>query len=50
MPYVLWAGAGLLVCSLALAYIRFALGLHYPSDLLAGSIVGAGVGALMFLL
>lgn len=43
-------GALLLFASLALAYTRFALGLHYPSDLLVGLVLGAGLGCCIFFL
>lgn len=43
-------GGLLLIASLALAYVRFALGWHYPSDLLAGLGVGSGIGACIFLI
>lgn len=43
-------GGLLLVASLALAYTRFALGLHYPSDLLVGLVLGAGLGCCIFFL
>ena len=37
-----WTGAGicLMLFGLALGYIRFTLGLHYPSDLFGGSALG----------
>ncbi|MBQ8323125.1 MAG: phosphatase PAP2 family protein [Clostridia bacterium] len=42
LPYkvfgaAIWVGATLLVLACVLAYIRFALGLHYPSDLVGGA-------------
>lgn len=43
-------GAMLLLLCVALGYVRFALGLHYPSDLLAGFAVGNIVAGLYFLL
>jgi membrane-associated phospholipid phosphatase len=43
-------GGGLLALSLLLGYVRFALGFHYPSDLLAGEGIGLLCGALIFLL
>ena len=43
-------GGILLAACLALGYIRFALGLHYPSDLLAGFAVGNIVAGVYFLL
>ena len=41
LPYLAWAGICLLALSALLGYIRFALGLHYPSDLLGGAVLGA---------
>ncbi len=49
LPYAVWLGAPLLAIGLCLAYARFALGLHYPSDLLAGMILGMGCGLLPLL-
>lgn len=49
LPYLAWAGICLLVFSLALGYIRFALGLHYPSDLFGGALLGA-ICSLLYLL
>lgn len=43
-------GIGLWVVALGLAYIRFALGLHYPGDLLAGLGTGLLIGLFAFLL
>ncbi len=43
-------GVILLIFCLLLGYIRFALGLHYPSDLIAGFAVGDIVAGLYFLL
>ena len=40
--YFPWTGIPLYLCGLTLGYTRFALGLHYPSDLL----FGAGLGLL----
>ena len=50
LPYLPWAGLTLCVLGLALAYVRFALGVHYPSDLAAGAGLGAVCGLLMFLI
>lgn len=47
--YCPWAGALVLVAGLLLGYIRFAAGLHYPSDLFAGAALGALSGLLAFL-
>lgn len=43
-------GAGLLILCVLFAYVRFALGVHYPSDLLAGAAVGSLICALYYLM
>ena len=43
-------GIALLGASVLLGYIRFATGLHYPSDLLAGMGLGIFLGCFMFML
>ena len=50
LPYNPILGSLMLLFSLALGYTRFALGMHYPSDLLAGIGVGTHVGVFIFLL
>ena len=50
LPYYPIAGYMLLGLSGMLGYIRFALGLHYPSDLLAGAGLGILFGCFMFIL
>ena len=50
LPYYPIAGVFLLGGSLLLGYIRFALGLHYPSDLFAGWGLGVAFGSFIFLL
>lgn len=50
MPYLPAVGVVLLVLGFALAYMRFAVGLHYPTDLLVGWLLGVLTGALMFIL
>ncbi len=42
LPYALWAGIPLLVLAGLVGVVRFALGVHYPSDIVAG----AGLGIL----
>jgi undecaprenyl-diphosphatase len=42
-------GVGLLGLACALGYIRFALGLHYPSDLVGGAIVGLFCSLFLFI-
>ena len=49
LPYLPWAGICLLALSPLLGYIRFALGLHYPTDLIGGAILGA-LCSLLYLL
>lgn len=43
-------GIALALLCPCLAYTRFALGLHYPSDLLFGMGLGGSIGMLVFLL
>lgn len=50
LRFLPWVGILLLACSFILAYTRFALGLHYPSDLLVGEGVGLMIGCLIFIL
>lgn len=50
LPFYPIAGGILLCLSVLLGYIRFALGLHYPSDLLVGAGLGTILGSLIFLL
>lgn len=49
LPYLPWLGGVLLALGSALGYIRFALGLHYPSDLLGGTALGCLCGIFFFL-
>ena len=44
------AGIFLFLASFLLGYIRFAAGLHYPSDLIAGELLGILIGLLAFIL
>ena len=50
LPFYPIAGAFLLCMSVLLGYIRFALGLHYPSDLLAGAGIGILLGSFLLIL
>jgi membrane-associated phospholipid phosphatase len=50
LPFYPIAGGILLGLSILLGYIRFAMGLHYPSDLLVGAGLGTILGSLIFLL
>ena len=47
MPVI---GILLLLLAVLLCYVRFAAGLHYPSDLFAGAGIGAAIGCLVFIL
>jgi undecaprenyl-diphosphatase len=49
LPFYPFACAFLLIASVLLGYIRFALGLHYLSDLLAGEAMGILFGSICFL-
>ena len=42
-------GVLLLLCCFALAYIRFSIGVHYPSDLAAGIVLGVLCGFTVFI-
>ena len=48
-PYLLWASFLLAGLGLVLGYIRFALGLHYPTDLLGGAALGLLCGLLLLI-
>ena len=50
-PYSIGAGVCLCLLGAVLAYLRFTLGVHYPSDLIGGALLGVacGVGACLFL-
>lgn len=50
LPYLPVLGALLFCCTLLLSYTRFAVGVHYPSDLVAGLALGAACGAFAFIL
>lgn len=50
LPFYPIAGGILLGLSILLGYIRFAVGLHYPSDLFAGASLGIALGSIIFLL
>ncbi len=49
-PYLLPVGILCGAFTLALAYCRFSVGWHYPSDILAGIAFGGVVGSLVFFL
>ncbi len=48
-PYCLWAGIALMPLGLALGYVRFALGLHYPTDIFGGIAVGLLCGLFLLI-
>ena len=48
-PTALWLGIPVLALGMALGYLRFLCGYHYPSDLLGGAGIGAAIGAIAFL-
>ena len=50
LPTLTAVGAGLLIFCVLFAYVRFALGVHYPSDLFAGAAVGGLMAGLYSLL
>lgn len=43
-----WVTLGLLVWAAFVSYSRIYLGVHYPGDVLAGAIVGAGIGSAVW--
>ncbi len=49
LAYCVWAGVVVLAAGALLGYIRFAAGIHYPSDLLAGAFLGVLFGLMAFL-
>lgn len=49
LPFAVWAAIPLYLLACALAYARFALGWHYPSDLIGGGVWGALCCLLVFL-
>jgi membrane-associated phospholipid phosphatase len=50
LPYLMPLGIFLYFLTVLLIYTRFSLGLHYPSDLFAGGILGVLCGLSVFLL
>ena len=50
LPFYPGMGYALLGASALLGYTRFALGVHYPSDLVAGWSLGICIGYLIFIL
>ena len=49
LPYSIGAGVCSMVFGALLAYVRFALGVHYPTDLLGGAILGTLCGLIAFI-
>ncbi|MBQ8295477.1 MAG: phosphatase PAP2 family protein [Clostridia bacterium] len=50
LPYFLWGGCLLFAFGILLGFIRFSMGLHYPTDLLAGFTLGILCGCVFYLL
>ncbi len=50
LPYSIGAGICSIAFGLLLAYVRFALGWHYPTDLLGGAILGTLCGFTAYFL
>ncbi len=48
--FALWLGLPALFLSCLLCYGRFLCGFHFPTDLIAGAVLGGGFGALAFVL
>ena len=48
LAYSLRIGILTYVAGILLGYIRFSAGLHYPTDLLGGALMGGGFGVLIF--
>ena len=48
LPYLPAVGALLFLCTIALGYMRFSLGWHYPSDLFVGFVLGFAIGIVPF--
>lgn len=49
LPYLMPLGIFLYFLSILLSYTRYSLGLHYPTDLIAGNLVGILCGLTVFL-
>lgn len=50
LPYATWAAILIYALGSLLGYARYAAGLHYPTDLLAGALLGVFFGLLIFVL
>jgi membrane-associated phospholipid phosphatase len=46
LPECLWMGITALIAATLLAFLRFLEGVHYPSDLIAGALLGVAFGAI----
>ena len=49
LPYLMPLGIFLYFLTILLSYTRYSLGLHYPTDLIAGNLVGILCGLTVFL-
>ncbi len=49
LPFVPWLAILSFIGGVLLAYVRFALGLHYPSDLVGGAVLGIVCGLCIFI-
>ena len=49
LAYMTGAGICLIVLGCVLGYVRFALGVHYPTDLLGGAVLGGICGLLLLI-
>lgn len=49
LPLSVWLALPLYVLGAGLAYVRFVLGWHYPSDLIGGAAIGTVCGLIVFL-
>ena len=49
LPFFWGAGICLMLFGLVLGYVRFALGVHYPSDLIGGALLGLACGLFLLI-
>ena len=50
LSYYPFAGAGAIIAAATLAFLRFLEGVHYPSDLIVGAVLGFVFGGISFLI